>query len=121
MAVVVTRPLITLMAAGCAVAGSAAGVSDPTEPPPGYRATQHGTGPQSPDAAAAPEAVRLQMIARDGSAWLAVVNGHRVRPGEAITLDGKSARVVAIRDDAVVLERDGHRQTVQLFLHRGLR
>ena len=46
----------------------------------------------------------LQMIARDGTAPLAVVNGHRVRSGDAITLDGKSVRVVAIHDDSIELD-----------------
>jgi hypothetical protein len=45
------------------------------------------------------------------------VNGQRVRPGEAITLDGKSVKVVAIRSDSIVLDRDGHRQMVELTPH----
>jgi hypothetical protein len=121
MAVVVTRPVLALLSIGFGAAAGAAGIADPTEPPPGYRVPQHPAGAQAADALAAPEPVKLQMIARDGSARLAVVNGHRVRTGETLTLDGKPAKVVAIRDDAVVLDRDGHRQTVQLFLHRGLK
>jgi hypothetical protein len=104
-----------LAAAGLNAAASAAGVVDPTQPPPGYGVSQHASDPQSPDSIPTAEPVRLQMIARDGSARLAVVNGQRVRPGEAIRLDGKSVKVVAIHDDAVVLDRDGHRQTVQMM------
>lgn len=129
MADVVTRGLVALTLARAsalltalgltAAAASAAGVADPTQPPPGYGAPQHAGDPQSPEPL--PEPVRLQMVARDGSQRMAVLNGHRVRPGDAITLDGKSARVVAIRDDAVVLDREGHRELVELTPRKGSR
>ena len=105
------------MALGLGAAASATGIADPTQPPRGYGATQNATDPRSEDSAPAPEPVRLQMIAHDGSAQFAVVNGQRVRPGEAITLDGKSVKVVAIRSDSIVLDRDGHRQMVELTPH----
>jgi hypothetical protein len=76
--------------------------------------------PQSAQQAAAPEAVRLQMIARDGSTRLAVINGRRVRTGDAIQLDGASVKVTAIHDDSIELDRDGHRQLVQLSPRAGL-
>src|SRR5579864_7421266 len=105
------------MAVGLSAAASAADVVDPTQPPPGYGASQRAGDPHSPDSMPMPEAVKLQMIARDGSTRLAVVNGHRVRPGDAIMLDGKIATVVAIHDDSVVLDRDGRRQMVELMPH----
>jgi hypothetical protein len=114
----VTLGSALLMAVGLAAAASAAGLADPTQPPPGYGALLHGSDPQSPDSM--PEPVRLQMIARDGSQRMAVVNGHRVRPGDSIALDGKSVKVVAIGDDTVVLDRDGHRQLVELMPRKGL-
>ena len=98
MADAVTRASALLMALGLGAAASAAGVVDPTRPPPGYGAPQPAGDPQSPDPL--PEPVRLQMIARDGSQHMAVLNGRRVRPGDAITLDGKSVKVVAIRESA---------------------
>jgi hypothetical protein len=118
MADAVTRASALLMALGVGAA-AAADVVDPTRPPPGYGAPQHAGDPQSPDPL--PDPVRVQMIARDGSQHMAVLNGHRVRPGDAITLDGKSVKVVAIRDDAVVLDRDGHRELVELTPRKGLR
>jgi Type II secretion system protein B len=111
----VTRASALLVALGLSAAPWAAGVVDPTRPPPGYGAPQQAGDPQRPDPP--PEAVRLQMVARDGSQRMAVLNGHRVRPGDAIALDGKSVRVVAIRDDSIVLDRDGHRQMVELTPH----
>jgi hypothetical protein len=101
------------MALSLGAAASATGIVDPTQPPPGYGVAQRA----SEDSTPAPEPVRLQMIAHDGSAQFAVVNGQRVRPGEAIRLDGKSVKVVAIRDDSIVLDRDGHRQMVELTPH----
>jgi hypothetical protein len=98
-------------------AASATGLTDPTQPPPGYGVAQRADEPQAGDSTPAPEPVLLQMIARDGTAPLAVVNGHRVRSGDAITLDGKSARVVAIHDDSIELDRDGHRQMVEMTPH----
>ena len=108
------RALTALIALCSGAAASAAGLADPTQPPPGYGASQRADDPQSGDSTPAPEPVQLQMIARDAIAPMAVVNGHRVRPGDAITLDGKSAKVVAIHDESIELDRDGHRQRVQL-------
>ena len=102
---------MTLCLAGTA---SAADLADPTRPPPGFGASQRADDPQAGDSAPAPEAVQLQMIAHDGTAPWAVVNGHRVRVGDGITLDGKAAHVVAIHDESIELDRDGHRQRVQL-------
>jgi hypothetical protein len=119
MADLVTFAWAALLAAACSAA-SAADVADPTRPPPGYGASQRASDPQSPDASAAPEPVQLQMIARDGSRHLAVVNGQRVRSGDLITLDGKSIRVVTVGDEAVVLDRDGHRQVLELIPRRGV-
>ena len=115
----VTCASALLMVLGLSAGAHAAGVADPTQPPPGYGAPQHAGDPQSPQEL--PEPVRLQMVARDGSQHMAVLNGHRVRPGDAITLDGKSVRVVAIRDDAVVLDREGHRELVELTPRKGSR
>lgn len=117
MAGAVSRVLTGWMALGLGAAASATGIVDPTQPPPGYGVSQRPGEPRSEDSTAAPEPVRLQMIAYDGSAHIAVVNGQRVRPGDAITLDGKSVRVVAIRDDSIVLDRDGQRQMVELTPH----
>jgi hypothetical protein len=117
MADAVTCALTFLMAAGLSAAASAAEVIDPTQPPPGYGVSQRAGDPQSPDSNSPPQPVRLQMIARDGSTRLAVVNGHRVRPGDAITLDGKSVKVLAIHDDSVELDRDGHPQILELVPH----
>jgi opacity protein-like surface antigen len=97
-----------------ASAASAADLVDPTRPPPGYGASQRADDPQAGDSTPAPEPVQLQMIARDGTASLAVINGHRVRVGDGITLDGKTANVVAIHDDSIELDRNGHRQMVPL-------
>ena len=55
------------------------------------------------------------------SSRIAVVNGHRVRTGEAVTLDGKSVKVAAIRDDSVVLDRDGHQQILELMPRAALK
>jgi len=121
MADAVIAALLMLVAAVLGSAACAAGVVDPTVPPPGYAPSQRAGEPQSPDSPPPPEAVRLQMIARNGAARLAVVNGHRVRAGDAIALDGKSAKVVAIRDDAVVLDREGRRQVVELTPHMRLK
>ena len=115
MADAVTIALALLTAVGLSAQASAAGVVDPTQPPPGYGAAQRAGDPQSADSIATQEPIRLQMIATDGSAWLAVVNGHRVRPGDVITLDGKNVKVVAIHDDSVVLDRDGRQQMVELM------
>ena len=127
MADAVTRAVALLMAAGLSAAASAADVvaaapaadvvADPTQPPAGYGVSQRAGDPQSPDPISLPQPIRLQMIARDGSTHLAVVNGLRVRPGDAIALDGKSVKVVAIHDDSVVLDRDGHRELVELTPH----
>jgi len=117
MADAVSRVLAMLMVAGLGASAHATGVVDPTQPPPGYGARQRAGDPQSPEPAARPEAVRLQMIARSGTSRLAVVNGRRVRAGDTITLDGKSARVVAIRDDSILLDRGGSRQLVELSPH----
>ena len=111
------RAFVGWMALGLGVAASATGIADPTQPPPGYGVPKQAGEAQAGDAAPAPEPVRLQMIARDGPVRLAVVNGQRVRPGEASTLDGKSVKVVAIRDDSIVLDRDGHHQMVELTPH----
>jgi hypothetical protein len=104
------------------ISASGAEVLDPTRPPPGYRASERATDPQSPDATGTPaaEPVSVQMIARDGSQRLAVINGHRVRSGDTITLDGKSARVVSVGDDVVVLDRGGHRQVLELMPRSGV-
>jgi hypothetical protein len=115
------RMLTLLFAASLGAAALAAGMVDPTQPPPGYGASQHGTDAKSSDTPAAPEPVRLQMIAHDGASHLAVLNGRRVRPGDTIKLDGKSVKVAAIRDDSVVLEREGQRQVVDLMPHVGVR
>ncbi|HEX4584379.1 MAG TPA: hypothetical protein VH183_06085 [Burkholderiaceae bacterium] len=112
MADAVTRAFL-LMAVGLSAAASAAGVADPTQPPPGYGVSALAGADSIPT----PEPIQLQMIARDGSARLAVVNGQRVRPGETIRLDGKNVKVVAIHDDAVVLDRDGHPQMVEMMPH----
>jgi len=117
MADAVSRAFTMLMATGLSATASAAGMVDPTQPPPGYGMSQHASDPQSPDSNSPPQPVRLQMIARDGSTRLAVVNGHRVRPGDAITLDGKSVKVLAIHDDSVELDRDGHPQILELVPH----
>ena len=114
MADTVIAALIALAAAATRAPAAAAGMTDPTEPPPGYRAVRSGEA-QSAEAPAPPESIRLQMIARNGSARIAVVNGHRVRAGEAVTLDGKSVKVAAIRDDSVVLDRDGQQQILELM------
>lgn len=118
MADAVSRVLAMLMVAGLGASAHATGVVDPTQPPPGYGARQRAGDPQSPESAARPDPVRLQMIARSGTSRLAVVNGRRVRAGDTITLDGKSARVVAIRDDSILLDRGGGRsQLVELSPH----
>jgi hypothetical protein len=111
--------LALLLATSLGGAAFAAGMVDPTQPPPGYGASQRGADAQS-DTPAAPEPVRLQMIAHDGASHLAVVNGRRVRTGDTITLDGKRVKVAAIRDDSVVLERDGQRQVIDLMPHIGV-
>jgi len=111
-----SRAIAGWIAAGLGSAASAAGVADPTQPPPGYGVSQRATDAGS-DSTPAPEPVRLQMVAHAGSSHIAVVNGQRVRPGEAITLDRKRVKVVAIRDDSIVLERDGHREMVELTPH----
>ena len=117
MAGAVSRAFAGWIGLSLGATASATGIVDPTQPPPGYGVAQHATDPRSEDSPSPSEPVRVQMIAHDGSAHIAVVNGQRVRPGEAITLDGKSVRVVAIRDDSIVLERDGHRQMVELTPH----
>jgi hypothetical protein len=117
MADALKRALALLTAAGLSGVALAAGLVDPTLPPPGYGALQRAGDAQSPDSIPTPQPIRLQMIARDGSARLAVVNGQRVRPGETIRLDGKNVKVVAIHDDAVVLDRDGHPQMVEMMPH----
>jgi hypothetical protein len=98
----------------------AAGLVDPTQPPAGYSATAAGGDARSAQIAAAPEPIRLQMVARDGSSRLAVVNGRRVRAGDRITLDGKAVKVVAIGDDSIVLDQDGNRQTLELIPRSGV-
>jgi hypothetical protein len=108
------RLLSALSALCLSTAASAAGLADPTQPPPGYGASQRADDPQSADSAPTLEPVQLQMIARDGTDRLAVVNGHRVRAGDAITLDGKAAKVLAIHDDSIELDRDGRHQMVEL-------
>ena len=102
------------VAVGLSAAASAADIVDPTQPPPGYGAFQRPGDPQSAASIPAPEPVHLQMIARDGSARMAIVNGYRVRAGDAMTLDGKSVKVVSIQDDSIVLEREGRRQILEL-------
>jgi hypothetical protein len=105
---------LALLVAASLRPGLAAGLIDPTQPPPGY-ATAAGADGRSADAAPVPEPIKLQMVARNGSSRLAVVNGHRVRAGDSMTLDGKRVKVVAIGDDSVVLERDGNRQILNLI------
>jgi opacity protein-like surface antigen len=109
-----SRALAAWIALVLSSAASAADLADPTRPPPGYGASQRADDPQAGDSTPAPEPVELQMIAHDGTAPLAVLNGHRVRVGDGITLDGKTANVVAIHDDSIELDRNGHRQMVQL-------
>ena len=106
--------LAMLVASGLCAPAGAAGLVDPTQPPPGYAATAAGTDARSAPVDIAPEPVRLQMIARNGSSRLAVVNGYHVHAGDSITLDGKSAQVVSIGDASVVLLKDGHRQILEL-------
>ena len=101
-----------LIAAGLNTPAGAAGLVDPTQPPPGYSATAAGADGHTLNAAPVPEPIRLQMIARDGSQRLAVVNGRRVRAGDSMMLDGKRVKVVSIGDASVVLDQDGHRQTL---------
>jgi len=115
----VSTTLLALLVAASASA-AAAGVADPTEPPAGYRAARPGDD-KSQDAAATPEPVQVQMIVRNGDERIAVVNGHRVRVGQAVLLDGKSVAVVAISDDSVVLARDGRRQTFELMPRAGIK
>jgi hypothetical protein len=111
---VMTAWVALWVALNLAAAAGAADLADPTQPPPGYGASQRADDPQSANSAPTLEPVQLQMIARDGSQRLAVVNGHRVRAGDAITLDGKAAKVMAIHDDSIVLDRDGRHQKVEL-------
>ena len=111
------RSLCALLWAGLAGAALATGGQDPTVPPPAYRASQNGQAPLE----AAPEPVHVQMIARAGARPMAVVNGRPVRVGERIDLDGKPVRVVAIRDESVVLDRDGKRQIVSISQRNGAR
>jgi len=79
MADAVTCALTFLMAAGLSAAASAAEVIDPSSR---RRATacRSAQAIRNPRFELSPQPVRLQMIARDGSTRLAVVNGHRVRP-----------------------------------------
>jgi len=105
--------LAWLMVAGLHTAFGA-GLVDPTRPPPGYGATPLSGDARSADTAAAPEPIRLQMIARDATSHMAVVNGHRVRAGDSIPLDGSSVKVVKIDDDSVVLDQSGHRRILEL-------
>jgi hypothetical protein len=111
-----------------ATCGLCAGVSgadprtpliDPTQAPPGY-----GAGRTDAAAGGAPplptEPVHLQMIARNGTLRLAVVNGRSVHTGDSLTVAGKSITVVAIGDESVVVEQDGRRQTLELVTHSGL-
>jgi len=118
MADALMRALCALVWIGLAAAALASGVQDPTVPPPAYRVSQNGQ-PQAQEAA--PEPVSVQMIARQGTRPMAVVNGRRVRVGERIDLDGKPVRVVAIRDDAVVLDRGGHHEIVSITQRDGPR
>ena len=117
MAGAVSRVLVGWIALALGGAACATGITDPTQPPAGYGVSQRAGEARSEDATSTPEPVRLQMVAHDGSTRLAVVNGQRVRPGDEITLDGKSVKVVAIRDDSIVLDRDGQRQMVELTPH----
>ena len=111
------RALGALLWTGFAGAALATGVQDPTVPPPAYRTSQNGQAPQE----AAPEPVHVQMIARAGTRPMAVVNGRPVRVGERIDVDGKPVRVVAIRDESVVLDRDGKREIVSMTQRNGSR
>jgi len=106
--------LALLIAAGLRIA-CAADLVDPTQPPPGYAAAPAGAEAAAAPGTPAPEPIRLQMVARSGSARLAVVNGQRVRAGDSLTLDGKRVTVAAIREDSVVLLRDGRRDVLELI------
>jgi hypothetical protein len=93
-------------------------ISDPTRPPPGYGPV-HAGGAADATAAPAQEPMRLQMIARSGSARLAVLNGRSVHPGDELTVAGKTVTIVAIQDGSVVLQQEGRRQTLELIPHAG--
>jgi len=109
------RPALTLALLIAASVGNAvaAPLVDPTQPPPGYAATQASADGRSAPAAA-PDPIRLQMIARNGLQRMAVVNGRRVRAGDSMMFDGKRVKVVSIGDASVVLDQDGHRQILDL-------
>jgi MSHA biogenesis protein MshK len=98
--------LVRLLAALAFAHGAAAEtLTDPTAPPAGY-------GAAAAPAAEASAALRLQMIVRGpGETRTAVIDGRSVRVGDAIG----GARVLRISDRAVVLDRGGARQTLELL------
>jgi hypothetical protein len=99
-----------------AQAASAQSVLDPTQPPSSHatRVTA-GAAVTGADTAASRDQ-RLQMVIRGpGEKRRAVIGGRVVGVGDAVDLDGGSARVLAIHDDKVVLVRGTARETLDLL------
>jgi hypothetical protein len=121
------RSLPALAALAACVGGPAcaadshATLIDPTQPPPGYGATQAGAASGPGATLPPPDPVRLQMIAHSGGLHLAVVNGRSVHAGDSLTVGGKSLTIVAIGDDSIVLQQDGQRRTLELAPRTGPR
>lgn len=108
------RMLAALLASLATQAAPAAGtVADPTQPPTA-QPPRAAASPAAADAPA-PEA-RLQMVIRGpGEQRVALIGGQRVRVGDRIELDGTTARVAAIHDDRVLLQRGAQRETLELL------
>lgn len=114
MAAHLMRALIAA-AALLPLAAGAQALVDPTLPPPGYGAGD--ARPAAKDGAGERAAGRrVQMIVRGpGEARMAVIDGARVRAGDAIEFDGQAMRVERIGDDAVVLARGTRRAVLELL------
>ena len=104
---------VLIALAGVPAATLARGLQDPTQPP--------ANAARQPDATAMADApprapAQLQMIVRGpGETRTALIDGRALRVGDALEIDGGSARVVAIAEGAVRLRRaDGSTTSLEL-------
>lgn len=95
--------LIAVAACLLAAAPAAAQLADPTRPP----AATHASG----EAPAAAPAARLQSVLIAPGRRLAVIDGRTVKVGETVG----GAKVVAISQAEVTLEKGAERETLKLL------
>lgn len=81
-------------------------LADPTQPAAAWLAKQ---ADQSEPAT--PAELKLQLIKQSSAGWVALINGELVQTGQKV----QQYRVLTIKPDQVILEKEGKRQILPLI------